>query len=257
MMPSKPLIADIQRFSLHDGPGIRTTVFFKGCPLNCAWCHNPECISFAPETLFYPHRCVGCGGCAEGCFSDAKVLCGREYTPEELMEEIRRDLSYYGEEGGVTFSGGEPLCQRDFLLEMLLRCRKEGIHTALETSLILFDEEVFRNTDLILADLKIWDDALHRKFTGVSVEPIKNHFLRLGTLSTPVRGATPVIPEIHQGIEEISRFLYGIETVREYVLLPYHPIGTQKAEALGKKQRAFSVPTEEFMKEARQYAFIR
>ena len=89
MMPSKPLIADIQRFSLHDGPGIRTTVFFKGCPLNCAWCHNPECISFAPETLFYPHRCVGCGGCAEGCFSDAKVLCGREYTPEELRSQFR------------------------------------------------------------------------------------------------------------------------------------------------------------------------
>ena len=134
---------------------------------------------------------------------------------------------------------------------------KEKIHTAVETSLSIFDEAVFSNTDLILADLKIWNDDLHRNFTGVSVEPIKKNFLRLGALSTPVRGATPVIPEIEQGIEEISRFLYGIENVREYVLLPYHPIGTQKAEALGKKQRVFSVPTKERMKELQRYAFIR
>ena len=125
-MPSKPLIADIQRFSLHDGPGIRTTVFFKGCPLNCAWCHNPECISFAPETLFYPHRCVGCGGCAEGCFSDAKVLCGREYTPEELMEEIRRDLPITERREALPFPAASPCVSGIFYWKCSFAAERKG-----------------------------------------------------------------------------------------------------------------------------------
>lgn len=114
---TKGLIADIQRASFHDGDGIRTTVFFKGCPLRCAWCHNPECISFERQTLYYPQKCIGCGKCDEGCFSGAKVVCGKEYNSEELLCEILQDAVYYGDNGGVTFSGGEPMAQKIFFLK--------------------------------------------------------------------------------------------------------------------------------------------
>ena len=113
---NKPsLITDIQRCSVHDGPGIRTTVFFKGCPLNCVWCHNPECISFDVEILSYPEKCIGCGMCDEGCFSGAKVVCGNEMTVEEIIKHIMLDKPYFGKDGGVTFSGGECLLQADFV----------------------------------------------------------------------------------------------------------------------------------------------
>lgn len=251
------LITEIQRFSLHDGPGIRTTVFFKGCPLSCAWCHNPECILPKKELLFYPEKCIGCGRCEEGCFAEAKVLCGVDRSPEELCEELLEDQSYFGTQGGITFSGGEPLLQRDFLLACLRILKKKGVHCAVETSLFLYDEEVFRSVDLILADFKIWDDALHRRYTGVSNLPIREHFLRLGGGTTPILARTPLIPEIEQGIEEISRFLQGIPAVREYSLLPYHPLGLEKARALGLSQQQFSIPSEDLMERTRRYAFLR
>lgn len=107
------VVTDIERASVHDGPGIRTVVFFKGCPLKCAWCHNPECISPNPEMMFYPEKCIGCGQCEKGCYSGAKVMCGREMTDEEIMKEILSDRDYYGTDGGVTFSGGEPMMQKE------------------------------------------------------------------------------------------------------------------------------------------------
>ena len=112
---NKGIVADIERASTHDGYGTRTVVFFKGCPLSCRWCHNPECISPKPQMLFYPEKCIGCGQCDKGCFSGAKVICGKEMTPEGLLAEIVQDKPYYGRDGGVTFSGGEPLYQKDFL----------------------------------------------------------------------------------------------------------------------------------------------
>ena len=136
----KALVTDIQRFSLHDGPGIRTTVFLKGCPLRCAWCHNPECISFEKETLFYPEKCIGCGKCAEGCYSGAKTLCGKEMSVKEVFTDILADRSFYGAEGGLTVSGGEPLAHAPFVGELVSLCKEAGIHTAIETSLYRFDE---------------------------------------------------------------------------------------------------------------------
>lgn len=251
------MITDVQRFSLHDGPGIRTTVFFKGCPLRCEWCHNPECISLETETLCYPEKCIGCGTCDSGCFSGAKVPCGKEYTAEELMKEILADRAYYGIDGGVTFSGGEPLLQRDFLMPLLKHCKEAGIHTAVETSLFIMDEEVFKAVDLVMADLKIWDSEIHKEYTGTENEKIKENFIFLNTLKVPVIARTPVIPEIWQDIPSISAFLRTLENIKQYELLPYHPLGVSKAKALGRNQTSFTVPTEDTMKELNQYAFLR
>ncbi len=254
---TKGIVADIQRSSVHDGPGIRTTVFLKGCPLNCAWCHNPECISFEPQQLYYPEKCIGCGQCDRGCFSGARVTCGKEMTPEEVLEEVLQDRAYYGSDGGVTFSGGEPLAQRDFLNELIDVCKAEGLHCAVETSLFLFDPRIFSKLDLCMADLKIWDPVLHKRYTGVDNERIKAHFKELEKLNIPVIARTPVIPEIDQGISEISAFLKELRNVRQYELLPYHPLGNGKRKALGLPPDPFTVPTQEYRKELEQYVFLR
>ncbi len=255
--PIKAVIADIQRCSVHDGPGIRTTVFFKGCPLRCAWCHNPECIRFEPETLHYPEKCIGCGQCDKGCFAGAKVCCGREMTVEEVLKEVLQDRPYYGTEGGVTFSGGEAMAQPGFLRAVIDACKAEKIHCAVETSLVIWNEDIFRKLDLVMADLKIWDDDLHRQFTGVGNEKIKENFRRLNGLGIPMIARTPVIPEIDQGISEISRFLRSLENVKQYELLPYHPLGNSKRQALGQQADGFSIPTPEKMKELEPYVFLR
>lgn len=254
---NKGLVADIERASFHDGKGIRTTVFFKGCPLRCEWCHNPECISAKQEFLVYPERCIGCGKCDEGCYAGARVLCGREMTAKELLEEILQDKPYYSDLGGVTFSGGEPMMQKDFLREIISMCRREGIGCAIETSLLLYDEDVFRGLDFVMADLKIWDNCLHRKYTGVENEVIKENFKRLNALDIPIIARTPVIPEIEQEIDRISGFLKDLKNVVRYELLPYHPLGDAKRRALGLSDALFTVPDKEYLKELEQYAFIR
>lgn len=251
------IIADIQRASLHDGAGIRTTVFFKGCPLHCLWCHNPECISFEPEELLYKEKCIGCGKCEEGCYAGARVVCGRKMTAEEVLKTVCLDKRYYRNGGGVTFSGGEPLAWRDFLLECITLCKKEGISCAVETSLIYFEADVFRLLDFVMADLKIWDSEIHREYTGVDNGKIIENFKRLNELDVPIIARTPVIPEIEQGIARISEFLYSLENVKKYELLPYHAIGNAKREALGQEVCAFSAPTKEYMKELNKYVFIR
>lgn len=247
------IVADIQRASIHDGPGIRTTVFLKGCPLRCAWCHNPECIDFKPQIMYYPEKCIGCGQCEKGCFSGARVICGKEMSVEEVLRQVLLDKTYYGEKGGVTISGGEPLAQKEFLSAILDACKAEGIHTAIETSLIYFDEEIFRKVDLVMADMKIWDDETHKKYTGVSNKRIKEHFRRLDQLHIPIIARTPVIPEITQGIDKISEFLKGLKSIKKYELLPYHPLGGAKRGALGIEEDGFSVPSKEYMKELEKY----
>ena len=251
------IVADIQRASVHDGPGIRTTVFLKGCPLHCAWCHNPECIEAKPQLMYYPEKCIGCGLCKEGCFSGARVICGKEMSVEEVLKEVLLDKDYYGEEGGVTFSGGEPLMQREFLSALIDACKEQGIHCAVETSLIYFDAEIFGKIDLCMADFKIWDNGLHKKYTGVENTRIKEHFQKLKEMRVPVIARTPVIPEISQEIEEISTFLRQLDNVRKYELLPYHPLGGAKREALGIEADGFTIPSAEYMKELEKYVFVR
>lgn len=253
----KTYIADIERAATHDGPGIRTVVFFKGCPLRCAWCHNPECISFEPEMLFYPEKCIGCGMCSQGCFSGARVICGKEMTVDEVVKEVLLDKAYYGTEGGVTFSGGEPLVQKEFLNATVDLCRKNEIHCGIETSLIYYEADILRKMDVIMADLKIWDDSLHRKYTGVGNEKIKEHFKLADELGVPIIARTPVIPEIEQEIREISEFLASLKHVKQYELLPYHPLGSSKRVALGMEKDHFSVPSRAYMKELEGYAFVR
>ena len=253
----KGLIADIQRASVHDGDGVRTTVFFKGCPLSCKWCHNPECISFEKEILHYPEKCIHCGMCDKGCFSGAKVICGKEMSSGEVISEIMLDKPYYADNGGVTFSGGEPLAQRDFLNECIDKCRENGINCAAETSLIYFDKEIFEKLDFVMADLKIWDNDLHKKYTGVENVKIIENFQKLNALNIPIIARTPIIPEINQQIDKISAYLKTLENVKKYELLPYHPLGNSKRRALGLKPDGFDVPTKEYMKELEKYAYIR
>ena len=253
----KAIIADVQRTSFHDGSGIRTTVFFKGCPLRCEWCHNPETISFNKEELFYPEKCIGCGLCDKGCYSGARVTCGKEVTPEELLSEILQDKPYYQQSGGVTFSGGEPMAQGKFLKEIIALCKQNGINCAIETSLIFYDEEIFKNLDFVMADLKIWNSELHKKPTGVDNVKIINNFKKLNELNVPIIARTPVIPEINQEINEISNFLKGLKNVKQYELLPYHPLGESKRLALGQQPVSFTAPSPEYMKELQKYVFIR
>lgn len=254
---NKGLIADVQRASLHDGYGIRTTVFFKGCPLSCQWCHNPECISFSKEILYYPEKCIGCHMCEQGCFAGARVICGREYSAEELLAEILLDKPYYGKDGGVTFSGGEPLAQRAFLYEIIDKCNENKIGCAVETSLVYYDEAIFKKLDFVMADLKIWDSEVHKKYTGMSNDVIKANMKKLNALGVPMIIRTPVIGEIKQDIDKISAFVRRLENVKQYELLPYHPLGIAKSKALGKEVIKFDVPTKEQMKELEKYAFIR
>lgn len=253
----KACIADIERSSTHDGPGIRTVVFFKGCPLNCVWCHNPECIDFEPQILVYPEKCIRCGMCDKGCFSGAKVLCGKDMSVDEVLEQILLDKAYYGHEGGVTFSGGEPLAQTEFLNAIIDKCRNENIKCAVETSLIYYNEDIFKKLDLVMADLKIWDSELHKKYTDVENDRIKENLKKLNELDIPIIVRTPVISEIEQGIDKISEFLKGLKNVVKYELLPYHPLGMVKSTALGTEQQRFEIPDSEYMKELDKYVFIR
>lgn len=251
------IISDIQRSSTHDGPGLRTTVFFKGCPLNCAWCHNPECISFVPQTLSYPEKCIGCGMCDEGCFSGAKVICGKQMTVDEVFEQIYQDKIYYKDNGGVTFSGGEPFAQREFLEEIIDKCVNNGINCAVETSFIYYNEKILKKLQLIMADIKIWDNDIHKQYTNVPNHIIKENFKKANELGIPIIVRTPVIPEIDQGIDKISEFAKSLQNVIQYELLPYHPLGTSKRQALGLPPDGFSVPDKQKMKELNQYVFIR
>ena len=265
----KSLITDIQRFSLSDGNGIRTTVFFKGCNMNCSWCHNPETISFERELMFYETKCIGCGKCfevcaahkmvndkhiidkalctncgkcADICYAQALVMCGKEMTVEEIMKEIRQDIPYYNSsKGGVTLSGGEVLCHKDFALELIEACKKEGISTAVETNLNFPFEsikELLGSVDLIMCDLKIFDDEEHKKHTGVSNSNIKANLKMIDSLGVDIIVRTPLIPGVTDSAENISAiadFIKTLSNLRRYELLNFNPLGEGKYKALEKE----------------------
>jgi len=271
-MVSTGIIFDIKRFSIHDGPGIRSTVFMKGCPLSCKWCHNPESQSVIAELLFRPERCLACGSCIEACpegaislnngkiltesekclvhgkcvevcYPGAREIIGRKVSPSEVVDELVRDRTYYEESGGgVTFSGGEPLFQAEFLEQSLKLCHEVELKTALDTCgsgdwEVLERQLPFLN--LILYDLKILDDGLHKKFTGISNKNILDNFIRLGKSGIEVIVRRPVIPGVNDSSEEINRlgeFLQENNGVSKIDLLPYHALSTDKYTRLGRVQ---------------------
>ena len=259
----KKLITDIQRFSLRDGPGIRTTVFFKGCNMRCSWCHNPETLSFERELLFYPAKCIGCGkcfgvcptgartargidrekciacgACAQVCYAQALTLSGKEMSVEQILEEIRQDALYYKTSGGgVTLSGGEVLCQAEFALQLTRACQAEGISVALETNLSQPWEKagpLLEQVDLVMADLKLFDDAAHRRHTGISNSQILENLRRL---QRPLILRTPLIPGVTataENLEAIAAFAATLPALQYYELLNFNPLGGSKYCSLDK-----------------------
>lgn len=262
------LVFDLARCSLHDGPGIRTVVFLKGCPLNCIWCHNPESRNFRPEILFSPERCidcsecvkvcpekargyeqgqaffrrercVGCGKCADVCFSGALELSGRVRTVSELLDEAALDQAYYGTDGGLTVSGGEPLSQPDFAAALLQGAKKRGWTTALDTSgfadpAVL--ERMIPWTDLWLFDIKAVDPEKHRRLTGQSNERILSNLRLLDRAGAAIELRCPLAP----GLNDADADLRAIRTLADSLcrkpaihLEPFHPFGRSKLARLG------------------------
>jgi pyruvate formate lyase activating enzyme len=229
----KGIIFDIKKFAVHDGPGIRLTIFFKGCPMKCWWCHNPEGISNYPEVIEVEKP-------LDGKVFIEKETIGRWITVEELMKEIEQDIIFYDESGGgVTFSGGEPLIQFGFLLDLLQQCRDRNIHTVLDTTGYCNEKKIRRllgRVDLYLYDIKIIDDLLHKKYTGVSNKSILNNLRTLCEANEKVILSFPVIPSItdtSKNIGDLKTFLGSfIHNIREIRMLPYHNTATNKYKRL-------------------------
>ncbi|MDY6912904.1 MAG: glycyl-radical enzyme activating protein [Planctomycetota bacterium] len=271
---TKGMVFDIQRFSIHDGPGIRTTVFMKGCPLKCLWCQNPESISSEPELMFFANRCIGCGQCvrlcpqkaqraeadpqrkidrarcrlclkcAANCPSTALQAAGRQMSVEQVMAQVRADSDFYASSGGgVTLSGGEPLAQPKFAAALLKQCKKEGFHTVLDTCGYCRWEtfqKVLQFVDLVLYDVKLIDPEKHLKYTGVSNELILENLVKLSKNGVPVRVRVPIVPGCTDGrenIDALARFLKdtNVETID---LIPYHRLGESKYRQLGRKHES-------------------
>ena len=273
---NKAIFFDIQRNSFVDGPGIRTTVFFKGCNLKCAWCHNPESQSAKPQMMFYKDKCTGCGKCKSVCPYhleqcelcgkctlycpvDARKVCGKEHTVDEVLKEVLKDQAFYETSGGgVTFSGGECMLQIDFLVEILKKCKENGIHTAVDTAgHIPFEsfEKILPYTDLFLYDIKIFDSQKHKQYVGVSNELILENLKKLFERKAKLWIRIPIIPDVNDSIEEIQKikdFLKTIGTAEKIELLPYHAMGENKYRAIGKEPQIFKTPDAENMKRLKE-----
>ncbi|MFC2119626.1 glycyl-radical enzyme activating protein [Bacteroidota bacterium] len=241
------IIFDIKRFAIHDGPGIRTTVFFKGCPLRCWWCHNPESHKVLPEKF---DGCKFRSNINHSLSSQDEV--GREVTIPELMREIEKDSVFYDESGGgVTFSGGEPTMQPDFLLSLLTECKEKGFHTTVDTSgyaSTRIFEKIIDHTDLFLYDLKLMNDDLHQKYTGVSNKLIQKNLKWLDDNQKNICIRIPVVPGITDTQENISdtiNFLLKLENISEINLLPYHKAGEGKYSRFKKENKLAGIKTPE------------
>jgi pyruvate formate lyase activating enzyme len=277
-------VFDIKRYSIHDGPGIRTTVFLKGCSLRCQWCHNPESVDPGPELMHWPGRCtrcyacitacpkgaiakyaVGaividrkacdlCGKCAEACLYDAMQIVGREMSVEEVLGEVEKDKIFYDQSGGgVTLSGGDPFVQSAFAEALLDGCRSRGISAAVDTAGFSRNgvlDRVASKAGLILYDLKCMDDARHKELTGVSNVPIIENLKRLAAGRTEVWVRIPLVSGVNDDDDNIRRtveFLSSLKTIRRVGILPYHSGGLEKARRIGQEShfRKFETPSEE------------
>ncbi len=262
-------IFHIKRYAIHDGPGIRTTVFLKGCALSCAWCHNPGSWQQAPQPSVRVMRCQGCarcvdacdhsaitmkhgkaatdpavcvrcGQCQDVCLANAREILGRTVTVAELVTEIERDRLFFEESGGgVTFSGGEPLDQADFLCELLEACGHKALHTAVDTTCyaeVDVIERVARHAQLFLCDLKHLDSEQHAKYTGVGNELILSNIRQLSVWGKPMCLRMPLIPGFNDRPENVCQtidFIKSIHTAPRIDLLPYNRAGLDKTERLG------------------------
>ncbi|MCJ7422903.1 glycyl-radical enzyme activating protein [Candidatus Bathyarchaeota archaeon] len=264
------IVFDIRRYAIHDGPGIRTTVFFKGCPLRCWWCHNPEGQNSEPELVYRKNRCTSCGECVRSCpreaitlgaqqvflnrencvpCSDCSLTCpsealsiaGKRLNVKEIIEEIEKDRAFYDESGGgVTFSGGEPFLQPDFLNALLDECKERDIHATVDTCGFAQYEIIDRirdKVDLFLYDIKTMDDRMHRKYTGASNKQILRNLKKLAENGSSIVISFPVIPGINDDDKNLARtakFIGSLPNTRQVNLLPYHRAGIEKYKSLGK-----------------------
>ena len=260
-------VTEIQRFCMHDGPGLRTTVFLKGCPLRCAWCHNPETQRAVPELLFYESKCISCGGCVSVCPHgvhtvltehlidrskckacakcadispmEAVELCGKEMSVSEMLETVERDKAFYKENGGVTLSGGEPLAQGEAAVGFLKACKERGLSTAVETCGYV-DADILRAaipyTDLFLWDIKDTDDARHRRYTGVSNAKILENLALADAQGAKMRLRCILVNGVNTDeahYRRIAALAASLENCEGVEFLPYHAYGGVKAVFIG------------------------
>ena len=276
----KAFISDIKRFAVHDGDGIRTTVFLKGCTLKCVWCHNPEGIGFKPQLAYYEHKCINCGQCIGACpngsqtitnnlhfFDRTKCLAcgkcvlkclgealnyyGKEVAVDELLPLLLEDKEFYDtSDGGVTLSGGECLCQADFCAELLKKLKERDVHTAVDTCGMVSREafdKVIPYTDIFLYDIKAIDEEVHVKCTGHSNKLILDNIEYLNSLGKEIEVRIPYVPDFNDNqIEKIFAFLKPLKNVKKIRVLPYHNYAGSKYEALGMENNLPKrLPTEE------------
>jgi pyruvate formate lyase activating enzyme len=288
---AKGTIFDIKRYAIHDGPGIRTTIFLKGCSLRCQWCQNPEGQEVNPEIILRSSRCAKecnecvsvcpldavskdgnsiqidkakcdlCAKCEDVCVYEALEVVGREMTAQEVMDEIEKDRVFFDESGGgITFSGGEPLLQLDFLERLIREIKKKKIHVALDTSGYMSFEELDRisdKVDLFLYDLKIMDEEKHEKYTGVSNKLILENLKKLAEQGKSVAVRIPLISGINdddQSIHKLVEYLQSLKNIKQINLLSYHKGGSEKHKRLRRErsQKTFQTPSDERIEEIKK-----